>query len=532
LNSDHPPADVIFGQELVLHVFHAIAASPTWEKTLLVITYHEHGGFFDHVVPPEAPDPSSGFQTYGPRVPALVVSPWVEPGSASSTVFEHCAIIKTILLRFCRHRDGSIPDMGTPVTAANHLGSLLTRSVPRPAPSISSYQHLVDGVATHRAKAFARVIEEFDVSGAPQPSASQHRLLAARQRLSQPLPARPTVAAISKKMAPVQAGALSTVLPIIGLKPFDLANDVFPEFSGIVAAKDPAELGLRPVSLVLAVDGSRWKGRPTDLLDSLRCTLITQGARRNFKPRRLKGSMSDVGRVRHVLTEAPANAFEIEIQSPILGSLRVAATAMRRRATVVTLLLLPDGSFELSQNLLRLPGLVYEEPAPPIGYERMLRDLQLGQKLYDSGELASQRNPSSTLNGLFNGQWIDPILSCMAYYSSGGTTRQRTRPERMRVVADGLRRYFASVPDSRVIDGLAHPRSRDDVFRKLVASGELPVLARSARALTGSRAGRENPDSPVAVATRRDEPGQAWLASWSARAAPRMRSTARATRPC
>ena len=83
-NDDHAPADIKDGQELVLAVYHALATSPQWEKTLLVIFYDEHGGFFDHVAPPGAPDDDPQmFGRYGVRVPALVVSPWVEPRSVS-----------------------------------------------------------------------------------------------------------------------------------------------------------------------------------------------------------------------------------------------------------------------------------------------------------------------------------------------------------------------------------------------------------------------------------------------------------------
>jgi len=85
----------------VLAVYHALAASPQWEKTLLVIFYDEHGGFFDHLAPPGAPDDQQMFGRYGVRVPALVVSPWVEPRSVSHTVLDHTSVIKTILLRFC-----------------------------------------------------------------------------------------------------------------------------------------------------------------------------------------------------------------------------------------------------------------------------------------------------------------------------------------------------------------------------------------------------------------------------------------------
>ena len=149
-NDDHPPADIKDGQELVLAVYHALATSPQWEKTLLIIFYDEHGGFFDHVAPPAAPDDDpDAFGRYGVRIPALVVSPWVEPASVSKTLFDHTSIMKTILLRFCpealdepkRHQglfarlrsSGHPRHMGMRVSQANDLGELLTRTTQRPA---------------------------------------------------------------------------------------------------------------------------------------------------------------------------------------------------------------------------------------------------------------------------------------------------------------------------------------------------------------------------------------------------------------
>src|ERR1017187_7379343 len=55
-NDDHPPSDVIAGQDLILTIYHALSAAPTWGKMLLVITYDEHGGFYDHVPPPQGVD--------------------------------------------------------------------------------------------------------------------------------------------------------------------------------------------------------------------------------------------------------------------------------------------------------------------------------------------------------------------------------------------------------------------------------------------------------------------------------------------
>ena len=68
-NDDHPPSDLLAGQELVLKTYTALLNSPNWSKTMLIITYDEHGGFYDHVLPPAAQDDSPAFRTYGVRVP-------------------------------------------------------------------------------------------------------------------------------------------------------------------------------------------------------------------------------------------------------------------------------------------------------------------------------------------------------------------------------------------------------------------------------------------------------------------------------
>lgn len=133
-NDDHPPSDVLAGQDLVLSIYHALSSNPEiWKDTLLVITYDEHGGFYDHVTPPAAVDDDHDFQQLGLRVPALVVSPLVAAGKSTSELgldpavhFDHTSIIKTILTRFCRDEAGEIPAMTARVAAANHLGHLLS----------------------------------------------------------------------------------------------------------------------------------------------------------------------------------------------------------------------------------------------------------------------------------------------------------------------------------------------------------------------------------------------------------------------
>jgi phospholipase C len=115
---------VLAGQELVMLIFRALAESACWAKTLLVITYDEHGGFYDHVAPDPAPEARPQFATYGVRVPALVVSPLVEPHTVSKSIYDHASLIRTILERFAPDR---VDDMPPRVRHARHLGSMLTR---------------------------------------------------------------------------------------------------------------------------------------------------------------------------------------------------------------------------------------------------------------------------------------------------------------------------------------------------------------------------------------------------------------------
>jgi phospholipase C len=136
-NDDHPPSDVLAGQDLILMIYDALRSNAAmWPKTLLIIVYDEHGGFYDHVPPPAAVDDDPGFRRLGVRVPAMLVSPLVAPGATSSSAlgpdfhFDHASIIKTILTRFC-NTGGFIPAPSARVAAANHLGHLLISGQPR-----------------------------------------------------------------------------------------------------------------------------------------------------------------------------------------------------------------------------------------------------------------------------------------------------------------------------------------------------------------------------------------------------------------
>jgi phospholipase C len=121
-NDDHPPSDIRKGQFFVGQVYNALASNPAlFASTMLVITYDEHGGFYDHVRPPDG---------FGVRVPALVCSPLVAPGSVSSTVYDHTSIIRTILARFAPNADGTVPQLGER-PSQNDLLELLDQDAPR-----------------------------------------------------------------------------------------------------------------------------------------------------------------------------------------------------------------------------------------------------------------------------------------------------------------------------------------------------------------------------------------------------------------
>ena len=134
-NDDHPPSDVRAAQRLVLDTFRALAEGPhdQWLETVLLITYDEHGGFYDHIAPPAVPG-KHPYDRLGVRVPAIVVSPWVEPRTVSHVEFEHASIIKTILLML---NPAALDQMPQRVQEANHLGYLLTSVEPNEPPDYS-----------------------------------------------------------------------------------------------------------------------------------------------------------------------------------------------------------------------------------------------------------------------------------------------------------------------------------------------------------------------------------------------------------
>ena len=134
-NSQHPVTDVSLGEKLIYDVYQTLRNGPRWANTLLLITYDEHGGNYDHVAPPTnaiPPDDFRGdvdnlnfdFTRFGVRVPALLISPLIKPGTvfrAARGVIDHTSVLATL-----RDRWRTIKPLGKRDAAAPSLGDVLT----------------------------------------------------------------------------------------------------------------------------------------------------------------------------------------------------------------------------------------------------------------------------------------------------------------------------------------------------------------------------------------------------------------------
>ena len=126
------------GEQLIHDVYEAVRGGPGWPQTLLVITYDEHGGCYDHVPPPSGatpPDNDAGefgfdFTRFGVRVPTVLVSPLIAAGTvfrvpAASVPLDHTSILKTVQQRW------NLPALTARDAAAPGVGDALTLTTPR-----------------------------------------------------------------------------------------------------------------------------------------------------------------------------------------------------------------------------------------------------------------------------------------------------------------------------------------------------------------------------------------------------------------
>jgi len=102
---DHPHSDIRNGEAFLNSIYEAVASSPAWPHTVMVLNFDEWGGFFDHVPPAKAPVPpadaalgSDGLRGF--RVPALVISPWSPRGTIAHGLYDHTSVLKLIEWRW------------------------------------------------------------------------------------------------------------------------------------------------------------------------------------------------------------------------------------------------------------------------------------------------------------------------------------------------------------------------------------------------------------------------------------------------
>jgi phospholipase C len=160
-SSEENPQDVQYGDVFLSKVVNAVMSSPKWDRTLLVWTYDEHGGYYDHVPPPSAPTPDDvppdltpgdvpgRFDRFGFRVPTGVVSPYARRDYVSHTICDHTSILK-----LCE-RKWNLPTLTRRDAAANDFLDMVDFTAPPafrlpprlPAPANTSSPTCVPGEA-------------------------------------------------------------------------------------------------------------------------------------------------------------------------------------------------------------------------------------------------------------------------------------------------------------------------------------------------------------------------------------------------
>jgi phospholipase C len=130
-NDYHPPADIRAAEAFLAGVYQAVTSGPAWRSSLLIITFDEWGGFFDHVRPTEAPLPEIERQAgnldglRGFRIPTILISPFARRGHVSSTVYDHASVLRLIEWRW------GLESLTVRDAAANNLASELDFRRPR-----------------------------------------------------------------------------------------------------------------------------------------------------------------------------------------------------------------------------------------------------------------------------------------------------------------------------------------------------------------------------------------------------------------
>jgi len=145
-SDDHAPSAIKGGQAFLLEAYRSMTSDPDlWRGMVMIVTYDEHGGFFDHVSPPALEtDPPPGvtykkpFKTLGVRVPGFVISPFVQPGAVFNSVLDHTSILKLLGQKF--GPKGSYSETVDKRPVGSVLDVLDASSAGRTAPAIPSLE--------------------------------------------------------------------------------------------------------------------------------------------------------------------------------------------------------------------------------------------------------------------------------------------------------------------------------------------------------------------------------------------------------
>jgi len=193
-NCQHPTGSMAAGEAFIKYIYEAIRNSPVWPQSLLMVTYDEHGAFFDHQSPPAAIPPNDGtqnrdraespqnfqFDRLGVRVPAIAISPWIPPGGLGSVsfpdkVFDHTSIIKTVMNLFgvpgslgareqAANSFETICSLATMRNDGDAIGAMLPQPTPSPALRTAMPAPQVPEPSDHSTNAFSRIAMSLDLS--------------------------------------------------------------------------------------------------------------------------------------------------------------------------------------------------------------------------------------------------------------------------------------------------------------------------------------------------------------------------------
>jgi phospholipase C len=136
---EHPPENILIGQQKMAQVIKALMASRAWKTSVLFLTWDEGGGFFDHVAPPQVDAYGLGF-----RVPMLIISPYARQGHVSGQLYEHSSILKFIEHRFGLPSLASVNHQFDTSTPSSNNNAAIGQAFGPPAPPRDGLPHIGD----------------------------------------------------------------------------------------------------------------------------------------------------------------------------------------------------------------------------------------------------------------------------------------------------------------------------------------------------------------------------------------------------